>query len=68
MKIVLLASTVCVVISAQALATQPTPIAHSAVATSSTIVVPVQACSKGYHYGYCTNPKTGRKYRGCCPN
>jgi hypothetical protein len=69
MKKFLLAGAAYTAISAQALAAPSAPAGQSAVGPISTLVVPVQStCKKGYHYGYCTHPVTGRKYRGCCPD
>jgi len=70
MKMLALAGTICIAISAQA---QATPSIPSGKPSVRTVVVPIQprpvpSCNKGYHYGFCTNPRTGRRYRGCCPN
>jgi len=73
MKMLALAGIVCIAISAQAQATPPIPAGQSRADALGTLVVPIQphpvpSCKKGYHYGYCTSPRTGRRYRGCCPN
>jgi len=73
MKMLALAGIVWIGISAQAQATPSIPAGQSSVDALGTLVVPIQlrpvpSCKKGYHYGYCTSPKTGRIYRGCCPN
>jgi hypothetical protein len=72
-KIFALAGTVIIAISAHAQAAPSIPAARSSVDALGTLVVPTQprpvpSCNKGYHYGHCTNSRTGRRYRGCCPN
>src|SRR5262249_54212551 len=70
MRMLALAGTVIIAISAQAQAAPSIPPGRSSVDALGTLVVPVQprpvpSCNKGYHYGFCTNPRTGRSYRGC---
>jgi hypothetical protein len=73
MKMLALAGIVCIGISVQAQATPSILAGQSSVDALGTLVVPIQprpvpSCNKGFHYGHCTNPRTGRRYRGCCPN
>jgi hypothetical protein len=56
----------CLALAAPLAAAAPAMKAEQSIAQSRIILV--RECPKGTSYGFCTNQRTGRRYRGCCRN